>query len=66
MTLNRKVSGRELRRQLAAQGNVAQVAYANETVTRQRLDALQEGLHLLAGTLSRPFWGRLRWLVLGK
>lgn len=66
MSINRKVSGRELRRHLAEQGNVARVAYANETVTRQRLDALREGLHLLAGTLSRPFWGRLKWLVLGK
>lgn len=64
--INHKVSGRELRRQMAEQGNVAQVAYQNETVTRQRVDALAEGVDYLASVLGRGFWGRMSWLVLGR
>lgn len=66
MTINRKVSGRELRRKLAADGEVAAVALNNEQLTRQRVDALESGLNYLASVLGRGFCGRLRWLIRGK
>jgi hypothetical protein len=66
MTLNRKVSARELRRQLAAEATVAQAALNNEEVTRQRVEACERGMELLIGVLGRGFWGRLTWLAFGR
>ena len=37
----------------------AQAAIVNESITRKRVEALEE-------LLRRPFWGRLRWLVTGR
>lgn len=65
-SINRKVSGRELRRKLQADGEVASVAASNEQITRQRVDALESGLNYLASVLGRGFWGRVKWLALGK
>ena len=65
-SINRKVSGRELRRTLQVQGNVAEVAYQNETVTRARLEGLEKGVEYLASVLGRGFWGRVRWVVCGR
>lgn len=66
MNINRKVSGRELRRQLAAQGNVATVANANERITRQRVDGCERAIAALSEVLARGFWGRVTWLVRGR
>lgn len=66
MTINRKVSGRELRRTLAADGELARAAVVNEELTRQRVDNLESGLTYLASVLGRGFWGRVSWLVRGK
>ena len=66
MTINRKVSGRDLRRRLAAEGQTASAAYANEALTRQRVEALERGLEVLAAVLGQGFWGRCRWLLRGK
>jgi hypothetical protein len=66
MSLNRKVSARELRRQLATEAGVAQAAAENEQITRQRVEACERGMELLIGVLGRGFWGRLTWLTLGR
>jgi hypothetical protein len=65
-TINRKVSARELRRKLQAEAEVAAAALQNEQVTRQRVKGLEAGIEYLASVLGRGFWGRLRWLALGK
>lgn len=62
----RKVSARELRRQLAADAEIARAALGNEAVTRQRVEACERGLDYLASVLGRGFWGRLSWLALGQ
>lgn len=62
----RKVSARELRRQLAADAEIARAAHSNEELTRQRVEACERGLELLVGVLGRGFWGRLTWLMLGR
>lgn len=63
MTINRKVSGRELRRQLQNEAQNTEVALHNEMVTRERLDKQAAAL---GEFFSRSLWGRLRWLATGK
>lgn len=65
-SINRKVSSRELRRQLAAVAQVAPAALQNEQLTRQRVEACERGLEYLASVLGRGFWGRVSWFVLGR
>ena len=43
-----------------------QAALQNEQVTRQRVDNIEAGLTRVSVLLGRGFWGRLRWLVMGK
>ncbi len=62
MTINRKVSARELRRQLAAEAENASAALQNEQLTRMRVEALEQAV---AAWWSMSFWQRLRWLVRG-
>jgi hypothetical protein len=38
---------------------LAQAAYMNEGYTRERVKRLEDAVY-------RPFWGRLKWLLLGK
>lgn len=66
MTINRKVSGRDLRRQLAADAEMAAAAAANEQVTRRRVDTLEQGFTAVAAIVGRGFWGRFQWLVFGR
>ena len=65
-SINRKVSSRELRRQLAAVSTIAPAALQNEALTRHRVEACERGLEYLASVLGRGFWGRLSWLALGR
>lgn len=37
----------------------AEAALTNEQITRRRVEAIE-------GLLSRSFWGRVKWLFLGK
>jgi len=57
------LSRRVLARRIAP---AVDAALQNEAVTRQRVEALESGLSYLAAVLSRGFWGRLRWLILGR
>lgn len=66
MSLNRKISGREARRQLADQADAVAVAIQNDGVVWDRLNALDAGLEYLASVLGRGFWGRVSWLLRGK
>lgn len=66
LSINRKVSARELRRQLQAEAEVAQAALNNEELTRARVEAVERGLEFLAGVMGRGFWGRLTWLLCGR
>jgi len=61
-TDRRKVSGRELRRQLKEQSDVAQTVNTNEKITRQRVDALEDFIKVFT---HRSLKERLRWLILG-
>lgn len=51
----------------------ARAALQNEATTRERVERLEpaiqrheELVHLHARLLNRGFWGRLRWLFLGR
>lgn len=44
---------------VAAHGEVATAALANERLTRQRVEMIE-------AVLGRGFFGRLRWLFLGR
>lgn len=54
-------SPRTKRRDLVAKK--AQAALDNESLTRERVGCLERALGDL---LSRPLWGRLRWLLTGR
>ena len=49
----------EMRVQRKDVQNLAQAAVNNELLTRQRVEILE-------GVLGRGFWGRMRWLLLGR
>lgn len=80
MTINRKVSSRELRRQLEHTGPTMQVLHTNELKTRKRVEEL-EALAKHHGEFGADFFlrvqrlerwqaqslvGRLRWLFTGR
>ena len=66
-SINRKVSGRELRRTLVDSEAAIREALVpavqglehNDQVTRARLDVLE-------GFLGRSLWQRLRWVLMGR
>lgn len=59
----KRVSARELRRQLNSH---AIATLQNDEVLDEKLARLANGLDYLASVLGRGFWGRLKWLALGK
>ncbi len=50
---------RVTRETVAAQGKMAAAALQNEALTRGRVKRLED-------LLERGFWGRLKWLFLGR
>lgn len=70
----RKVSGRELRRQLNGetawlQGQVVpaiNTALQNGQAVQARVDALEPKVAGVEALLARRFWGRLSWVVTGR
>jgi hypothetical protein len=62
-SINRKVSARELRRQLQNEAQNTEIALHNEKLTRERLDKQAAAL---GEFFSRSLWGRLKWLTTGK
>jgi hypothetical protein len=44
----------------------AQAALVNESITRQRVESLEECNRKVMLLLSRGFFGRLKWLLTGK
>lgn len=55
-----------LRRKAEAAGEMAKAASNDEQVTRKRVDHLEKHATQVGALLGRGFWGRMRWLVLGK
>lgn len=49
----------EMRQQRKNTAKMAEAAAVNEQITRHRVEALE-------AVLGRGFWGRLRWLVMGR
>ena len=44
----------------------ATAAAKNEQITRQRVETLERWAGIVGEIITRGFWGRLRWLFLGK
>lgn len=45
---------------------MAEAALQNEALTRERVATLERHALAVGVVLSRSFWGRLRWLLLGR
>ncbi len=43
-----------------------EAALHNEQVTRMRVEALEAHAAKVGAVLGRGFWGRLKWVVLGR
>ena len=42
------------------------VAIQNEQITRQRVDTVEQQVLILRAILARGFFGRLKWLIVGR
>lgn len=70
----KRVSGRELRRRLNAETAFLQekavpainTALVNVGAVAERVTTLESRVNGVGALLARGFWGRLRWLVLGR
>jgi hypothetical protein len=50
----------------AEQKREAHVANVNEQLTRQRVERLERWAVVVGGIVTRGFWGRAKWLFLGR
>jgi len=62
----KKTVNERLMERLGERDEVIKALINNENINRKRLDDAEVASAHIAGILSRPFIGRLRWLFLGR
>ena len=51
---------------IKTQAELTEAALYNEELTRKRVDGLEAWAEKISRLLARGFWGRLKWLCLGR
>lgn len=62
----KKSVNERLKEEMQSREEALKAVITNEGINRQRIDAIEKGLIVLSEVMSRGFFGRAKWLILGK